>query len=222
MKDIKNDISKCSIFKGIDVTDIEKIKYKVAYYKKGETIAIEGAKCDSIGIIINGCSEIQKIYPNGKIIVMKKLKNYDTFGEAIVFSKETTYPSTLISLSDTKIVFIKKNEIIDLCFKNVRFLNNFMEMLSEKIIELNKKIKDSNLITVKQKVVNFILEEYEKQMSNKININMSKKELSEILGVPRPSLSRELIFLRENNIINFNKDNIEILNLIELKEIMYK
>lgn len=216
------DISKCSIFKGIDVTDIEKIKHKVAYYKKGETIAIEGAKCDSIGIIINGCGEIQKIYPNGKIIVMKKLKKHDTFGEAIVFSKETTYPSTLISLSDTKIVFIKKNEIIDLCFKNVRFLNNFMEMLSEKIIELNKKIKDSNLITVKQKVVNFILEEYEKQMSNKININMSKKELSEILGVPRPSLSRELIFLRENNIINFNKDNIEILNLIELKEIMYK
>lgn len=221
MKDLNDDIGKCRIFKGVDILEIEKIKYNVVNYKKGETIAIEGSKCDSVGIIINGYIQIQKIYPNGKIMIMKKLKNQDTFGEAIVFSKETTYPSTLISFSNAKIVFIKKNEIIDLCFNNIKFLNNFMEMLSEKIIELNQKIKSSNLITVKQKVVNFILDEYENQNSNKVNINMSKKELSEVLGVPRPSLSRELILLREDKIINFSKDIIEILDLNKLTEIMY-
>ena len=47
---------------------------------------------------------------------------------------------------------------------------------------------------------------------------MSKKEWADKLGVQRPSLSRELIKMKEEGIIDYDKDTISILNSSALKK----
>ncbi len=49
---------------------------------------------------------------------------------------------------------------------------------------------------------------------------MTKQKLSEILGIPRPSLSRELINMKNDNLINYEKDYIEILDKEKLELIL--
>ncbi|NOV89694.1 CRP-like cAMP-binding protein [Clostridium acetobutylicum] len=44
--------------------------------------------------------------------------------------------------------------------------------------------------------------------------------MSEMLGIPRPSLSREFINLREEGIIDFDRTSITILDINSLKEIL--
>ncbi|AYE34413.1 Crp/Fnr family transcriptional regulator [Clostridium septicum] len=219
-------IGECSIFKKIKKEDIknfiENSSYKLASYDKNDIIAVEGEDCNSIGIVVDGIIEIQNIYENGKNLTIKRFSRGDVFGEALVFSKQHIYPATIISVSKSKILFINKESIINFCFKDVDFLNNFMCLLSEKIIMLNNKIRNTSLKSIRQKISNFLLEQYNIREKTVINLNISKKEFAEILGIPRPSLSRELINMKDEGIIDLNKREINILDIDKLEEIMCK
>lgn len=49
----------------------------------------------------------------------------------------------------------------------------------------------------------------------------TKEEIAALLGVPRPSLSRELINLRDMNYIEFNRKVIKVLDIEGLEEELF-
>jgi len=53
----------------------------------------------------------------------------------------------------------------------------------------------------------------------KIALNMTKKEWADIMGVQRPSLSRELLRMKEDGLIDYNYNFIFIKNLQEIYNI---
>lgn len=213
------------LFKGLNNNEIKKIlldvKHSTVTYTKGEIMFQEGDKCNNIGLIVSGCIQIERIYENGKEIVLKKLCQGDVFGEALIFSKQNLYPATAIAKSNCKIFYINKKEIIHLCANNEIILENFMSLLSEKIMMLNKKVKSVSLKSIKHKVSDYIIERSKKNESCTINLDDSKEEIAAYLGIPRPSLSRELINLRNEGIIEFDRKNIYILNKEKLEEKLF-
>ena len=52
---------------------------------------------------------------------------------------------------------------------------------------------------------------------NVIFMNMSKKEWADKLGVQRPSLSRELMNMKKDGLIDYDRKNIKILDLEEIE-----
>ena len=138
-------LEKNEFFIGLKAEEIgkilESVKYSFEEYKRGSVIANEEEECSSIGLILEGVIEIQRIYPSGNSIIVKRLKCGDVFGEALVFSKESTYPATIISTTDSKILFVNKNEILRLCLREEKILENFVSLLSDKVFMLNNKVK---------------------------------------------------------------------------------
>ena len=113
-----------------------------------------------------------------------------------------------------------ENDFVKFCTDNTNFLNSFLNDLTNKIITLNKSITTLSLTSIRQKISNFLLNEYKVQGSVFIKLNMTKQKLSEILGVPRPSLSRELINMKDLGIIDYSRDFIKILNKEELENLL--
>lgn len=217
---LKNSI----IFRNIEEKDIIKIldsiNYTVKPFHKEENIAIEEDPCYSLGIIISGDVEIQKIFASGKSITIDRLKQGSIFGEVIIFSNIKKYPATIKVVQEALIMFISKEEILRLCSLNSKFLNNFMSLLSNKILMLNKKIKDLSYNSIRQKISSYLLEEYSRTESLNLKLNISRKEMAELLGVPRPSLSREMIKMKEEGLIDFNRNIVEILEEEALEDIL--
>ena len=211
------------LFKGLDIEEIEDILKNISFtkikYRKGEILAHEGEVCTSLGIILEGTIEMQRIYCNGKYIVIKKLSKGEVFGEALVFSERGFYPVTALAVNDCLIMYIKKEEVLSLCFQNKKILENFISLLSNKILMLNKKIKNISFKSIKEKVSNYILEESIIQNTDTISLNESKEDISAKLGMPRPSFSRELMRLKTLGIIDFNRRFIKIINKDELENI---
>lgn len=209
-------LKKSSIFKNLNEEKILKVikekNYRLSFYSKGETVAIEEDVCNKVGIVIEGMVEVQKIFASGKTLTINRLEQGDTFGEVILFSDVKKYPATVICVSKTYIMFITKEEMLKLCSLNVEILNNFMGLLSNKILMLNKKVKILSYQSIRQKLSNYILEESKRQKSFTVKFNVSRKEMAEQLGIPRPSLSREMISMKEEGIIDFNKNIIKILD----------
>ena len=215
----------CVLFKNIPKEKLEQILETInpnmESYDKNQSIATEGDKCTSIGIVLEGEVEIQKIYLSGKTVIVNSLEPGDIFGEVIVFSKMGVYPSTIVAASNVKIFFINKMDIFKMCSSYVEVLNNFMELLSNKILMLNKKIKNLSFDTLREKICSYILEEYQKQHNKNIILPFSRKEMADHLGVQRPSLSREFIKMKEDGLIDFTKNKVTILDLNSLEDYLF-
>lgn len=183
-------------------------------------VALEGDTCDSLGIVIQGELEVQKHYSSGKVVTLAKLNRGKTFGEAIAFSETNIYPATIVSSRGSIILYISKKNIIAMCSTYPKVLNNFMQLLSSKILLLNRKIKELSFETLRQKISSYLLSQYEIQKTTALTLPMSRQNLSQHLGVQRPSLSRELVNMKDDGLIDFNKSLVQIKDLQGLEDIL--
>ena len=168
--------------------------YQIKSFSQNDIIAIEGDECVAIGIVLSGSIDIKRMLSN-KVIQMT------SFGPG-------------------QILFISRENFKQFTYTHPDFLEMFLRDLSNKILTLNKSIERLSYNSIRQKISNYILDEYNKQNSHLININMTKQKLAETLGIPRPSLSRELINMKDSGIIDYYKDTIKILDLDQLLKVL--
>lgn len=210
------------LFKNIEINDIDKImktiKHKITDFNKEEIIAFQGELCDKIGIVLDGVIEVKNMMENGKSITITSMKTGQIFGEVIIFSNQKNYPSTIEAFTKCRILFLHKAEVLKLCSENETILNNFMSLLSNKILMLNQKLKSLSYNTIRQKLAFYLIQEFKKQQNVFLKLQYSRAELAEYLGIPRPSLSREMIKMKEDNLIDFERNTVKIININLLKE----
>ena len=216
------EILRSGLFKNIEQNKIKsifnEINYSINEYDDNEVIAHEEDECNKLGLILEGNIELQRIFYNGNYIVLKKLTFGDVFGEALIFVKNSHYPATVISSGKSKILFIDKQEVIRLCLKEEKILENFLGLLSEKVLLLNNKVNSISYNSIRGKVINYILEESKRQKKDTIILSGTKEDISAYLGIPRPSFSRELINLKKLKLINYDRKSIKILDKDKLEK----
>lgn len=196
------------------------VKYSINKYDKGDIIALENSPCDKIGLVLSGSVDIKRIPTSNKIVHVSSLNSGHLFGEIIAFSNASLYPATVISSTNSEVMFIDKDDFIYFCTNHPDFLRLFLNDLTNKILTLNKSITGLSFSTIRQKICNFLIQESNIQGTNFIKLNMTKQKLSESLGVPRPSLSRELINMKDHGLIDYTKDIIKIIDKNAIENIL--
>ena len=83
-------------------------------------------------------------------------------------------------------------------------------MFSKKAYELNFKSKLLSQDSVRDKILFYLYQEKRLQKSNIIELKMSKEELANLLFMQRPSLSRELIKMKQDGLIDYDRWTITI------------
>jgi len=219
-------VQHCPLFKDIKeerfTALMQTINYHVDNVKKNHIIAHEDDDCTSIGIILEGNIEVKKIYPSGKSITIAQLGQGKLFGEVILFSDKNKYPSTVMASTKAKILFMTKDSFSEICHQETSIMTNLLNILSKKILVLNNQLKSLSYESIRQKISNFLIQQYQKQNSPYLTLDVTRQKMAEILGVPRPSLSRELVNMKEDGLIDFHKNTVKILNLLALEEALYQ
>ncbi|WP_250674155.1 Crp/Fnr family transcriptional regulator [Paraclostridium ghonii] len=195
-------------------------KYVIKKYNKEDIIALEGHPCNSIGLVLDGGVDIKRFLPGDKVVLMSSFSKGNLFGEVITFSDINLYPATVVSNSKSEIIFIDKYDFIDFCSNHKDVLISFLNDITNKIVELNKTIKTVSFISIRQKIASFLLDEYELQKNNFIKMPKTKTKIAESLGVPRPSLSREFINMKNDNLIDYTNDYVKLLDIEKLRNII--
>lgn len=193
--------------------------YIIKSYSKNDIIAMEGDTCTSIGLILDGNIDIKRMLGT-KVIHVSSFGKGHIFGEVIAFSDVNLYPATVMSSTPSKVMFISKDNFIKFCTSHEDFLGMFLNDLSNKIFVLNKSITNLTFSSVRQKICNFLITEYKLQNSENIKLKMTKEKIAESLGITRPSLSRELINMKDMGLIDYSRSHIKILHLEEIENIL--
>ncbi len=219
-------LKKSLLFKGFTTQNIEHllnfIGTNLEEYSKNETVFLEDDKCNSIGIVISGAIELQTIFPSGKVITHLELTPADVFGEGLLFSSKNLYPINIQSKQASKILFIKKDNLMHGLLHHPILIQNFLMLLSDKLFYMNSKVKLLSLSTLRKKIALYLLTQYKETGKLTFEIKLNRKRLSEHLAVERPSLSRELIKMKEDGLIDFEQSSFKILDVDALEEELFK
>ena len=214
-------LKKSDFFRGFNEEEISDIllesNYKLKEYSKEEIIIMAGYENKQLGIILSGTVDVLKVHENGKMVKVKKLKEGDLLGHANIFSDINYYSSTLIANNECEILFINKERVTELCMRNKRILNNFMRILSNQVVFLSERMKFISCGKIKNKIINYLLTEYNKQNNLRVKVNMTRKDMADIFGVTRPALSNEMINMKNEGLIEYKDNMIDIKDLDLLK-----
>lgn len=215
-------IKNTTLFNSFSVEDLERlfntIPYKLECYGKGDVVLAEEDTCSTLNLILEGTIEIQKIDASGKILSIAEFTKGNIFGEMLIFADLNESPINAISKTKSTVLLMNKASVISLCQKSESFLSEYLRIISNKAMILNLKLKEVTLKTIRQKICEYLILQYKKQNSLTINLTMTKKDWADKIGVQRPSLSRELIKMKEEGIIDFHKNIIIIKDLDTLLE----
>ncbi|MBP1924523.1 CRP-like cAMP-binding protein [Sedimentibacter acidaminivorans] len=220
-------IKENQLFNGLDFHEIEKIftccKANIQKYKDNQAVFEKDDIVKNVGIVLEGEFNLVSQKYNGSRVIVTTLGFNDLFGEALIFSSARTSPYDLISSGESKALFIPKKFFIDMCPNSCNFhkvlINNMLAILSDKIIMLNGKMKILNAETIKSKIAVYFLSLYKKTNKLSFDIPMKRQEFAEFLNITRPSLSRELSSMQNENIIDIYRSSIKILDLEKLYEL---
>lgn len=224
MNELIETLRESDLFKGFGNADLSRLLagtgYRISAYSRDQVIALEGDNASSVGIVLEGIIEVQKIYPSGRAIVISRLAKGNIFGEAIIFSHKKIYPATIVSSGSSRVLYLSEADILRLCAADSKFLYNFMGILSNKILMLNEKLKNLSYQTIREKIASFLAEEYKKQKNLELKMSVSRREMAEQFGIPRPSLSRELVSMKKDGLIDFDRQTITILDMEALEYLL--
>jgi len=149
----------------------------------------------------------------GKNIVVSEIHAPDTFAEDFLFADKNKLLVSVIANTKTKILVIYKADLLKLLHSNQKFLENYLKITSNRFVVVTEKIKFLMIKTVKEKLANYILD-LEKENIGKTSFRLGKthEELAALFGIRRPVLTRNLLQLKNDSIIEIKNKEIKIID----------
>lgn len=208
-------LKKVILFKDLEENEIKEmfntINFDVKKFEKDDIVFFRGDVLDGISIVLKGNLSAEMLKDTGDIQKIENLSTGDLIASAFVFGQNNIIPVDLISLEKTEILHIDKKNLLKLFNIKEMILINFLNEISDKTQFLSNKVwKSFNAKTIREKMFDYI---QQNKIDNKILFKHSIKELSEIFGVSRPSLSRVISEFVEEGILERDGKNRFKLNL---------
>lgn len=208
-------IQQTQLIKALKTADIEMYlkegSFKTTEYGKNNIVHFTGEVCSKLEIILSGQVVIERIDEAGSLMTIAEFFSGDILGGNLMFSKNPYYPMTVTAKKPTVILAINKTRLFQLFSDNHDFLRVYLAYVSDNTVILGDKIKYYVNRTIRESIISFLEFELKKQEGNVIKLTITKKSLAEKIGVQRTSLSRELAKMRDEGLLKFDANSIELL-----------
>jgi len=216
-------IKKLTFFSELHENDLEKIAgiSIERNYKKNMLLFMEGEPGDAFYYIKSGKVKVYRTYEDGREHILHIFGEGEVFGEATLFSN-ISYPASASIYEDSVIGIIKNTHLEQLVKENSELALKLIEILTQKLIFAQQKIKDLTYNDVFARTASQIIKlslEYgiRKEHGVWINIQLSRQELADMIGTTRETVSRAIGKFKKEKSISEENDRIIILNDEKLK-----
>lgn len=184
-------------------------------YKKGEYVLRQGEHLSDITILVDGTLHIQKDDYWGNRSILGQIAVGEMFGEAYVAPESSGLLNDVVAVEDSSIIFFDVKRIITTCTCACRFhslvVQNMFFAISEKNRKLVQKLGHMSKRSTREKLISYLSEEANRQNSANFVIPFNRQQLADFLSVDRSAMSNELCKMRDDGLIEFDKNNFKLL-----------
>jgi CRP-like cAMP-binding protein len=216
-----DDLLLCPICKNIPVNEqenfLDQLNFKTKLFKKGEWIAQQGDTVKALYILLEGSVKAEMISDSGNVLNIETIYAPHPLASAFLFAKNNQFPVGVVALEDCKIIIIPKEMIMKQLACNETFLKEFMAFNSNRTYFLSERLKFFSTKTIKGKLAQYISA---RSNNSEFVFDMNQTDLAEYFGVARPSLSRSLSEMIDDEIISLKKQKGKILNFTKLRQLI--
>ena len=208
-----------SLFAGIKTEDRKTmlgcIGYHIGTFKKGDIVAFEDENIKHIGILLSGAVDMVKEDLWGNKTMLVRMRKDELFGETFACGEDNLSVVTFVVSEDAKILFIPFDRVMHSCTMACLFhhqlIENMVHIIANKNRDLMRKVEVVSKRTIREKLLAYLSLQAQVQESRYVDIPLGRVELAEYLCVDRSALTRELVKMKEEGLIDYDKKCFRIL-----------
>ena len=218
MKEFVPVLKRTKLFSGVGDDDISTmltcLGARLLTYKKGEYVLRQGEHLSDILVLAEGRLHIQRDDYWGNRSILGHIGVGEIFGEAYVAPESGTLLNDVIAVEESSVFFFDVKRVISTCSSACRFhtmvVQNLFFAISEKNRGLVQKLDYMSRRTTREKLLSYLSEEAKKQNSASITLPFNRQQLADYLSVDRSAMSNELCKMRDEGLLEFEKNRFRL------------
>lgn len=222
------DCDRIHLFRDISREEIEKMfrcsKTVEHSFEDGDYVFHQGEIPKKLFLVLEGTVMIAKDFASGKRDVLFMVGQGDVFGEMFLFADAKTYWYDAIAQGKVRVFEIPWEFFYcfcsNACEHHRMITRNMLEIQSEKNFTMTRKLHLLSGTTLRERIALWLLEQSDESGTNLIKLSMNREELADYLGTTRPSLSRELMKMQQEHLIETDRNTIRIVDR-DVLEMLY-
>ena len=199
-----------TLFNNIDEKEKEKIlktlEIKPIKYSKNEIIITDGDY--TIGVLLKGEAYVEKYDYDGNRSILEQLFENSLFSKQFY---QLGKDISIVSTTECEVLLLDYDSIMNKV-KNKVFINNFLSLYSQKIIDKNIRLEILSKRTIRDKLLSYFLLLAKDSPKQIINLPFTYTDLADYLFVDRSAMMREIKKMKDSGIIKTKGRLIKLLD----------
>jgi len=191
------------------------------HYKKGDFVYFPDEPSDHLYMVSNGRVKLGSYTEDGKEIIKTILSKGDLFGEMALTGEETRKEFAQVMDNETSICPMGLEEMEALMKDNRNLSLKIFKIIGLRIKKLERRIESLVFKDARTRIVEFIKEMGEERgqkvgFETMIKNHLTHKDIANLTGTSRQTVTTVMNELKEKNLINFNRRQILIRDMDKL------
>lgn len=210
-------ISKTALFRGCSEEDIlnmsEHLDFRTEMYRKGDVIFNTGSVVTDIGLVLSGSVRIEHTDLWGNKSILGITPSGGVFAESYACIPNEPMMVDAVANEDCDILFINVPKLFtpcSVCESQNKLIQNLVTISAGKNLQLSRRSLHTSPKTIRGRLSSYFSQQVSAQGSNKIVIPFDRQQLADYLNLDRSALSKELGKMRNDGLIEFNKNTFVI------------
>ncbi|OFZ47750.1 MAG: hypothetical protein A2381_07090 [Bdellovibrionales bacterium RIFOXYB1_FULL_37_110] len=219
---IKEYLPHVFLFNSLNAEDILAIAQVCALIrpKKNTLIFNQDTPADYFYVVVIGKISIFRVNKHGQEQVIHIHTDNEVVAEAAIFDR-LKYPASCKTIKDSTLVKIPRSALINLIMTRPETALKMMSAYSMRLREFVSKVEYLTIVDVKQRILRYFFKnKMLVQGKFVVELNMTKKELAQILGTVPETLSRNLGKLKKDKLIKENQNHFEIIAMDKIHDLI--
>jgi CheY-like chemotaxis protein len=194
---------------------------KASYFKKKHALYSEGSYPNSIYFISKGKVKTFKTNDQGNEYITGLYKEGDFLGYVNIM-ESAEYNESAETLEESEISIIPKDDFFSLIHNNRDVANKFIKMLSNNIVETEKRLLQLAYNSVRKRVAEALLtleKRYKKEEGKQFSMPIAREDLANMVGSSKETVIRTLSDFKDEKLIEIKGSTVILLDSAKLSKL---
>ncbi|MEI7422733.1 MAG: Crp/Fnr family transcriptional regulator [Prolixibacteraceae bacterium] len=212
------------LFRGLTSDELDalmqNINHQIRQFRNGELLAQAGEGVDMAILLLQGRLQGEMVDFAGNSLKIEELDPPQMVAAAFLFGPQNKFPVFLSAKTEGRIMVILKKDFTRMLSLEPRVMVNYLNIVSAKAQFLSGKITFLSLKTIREKIAFYLLQRAKQSPNIQVDIDQTQTALADLFGVTRPSLTRSVLEMEKQGILEWSKEKVFIKNLRMLNQIL--
>lgn len=181
-------------------------------YPSGTYIFEQGGIPSRLFLLLKGQVQICKDFTSGKRDVLYLVEAGNVFGEIFLFGDKKHYWYDAVAITDVTVLEMPWDFFYHFCSNacdhHKQLTQNMLEIMSENNFQITRKLHIVSTSSLRERIAIWLIDSMDE--NSVVELHMNREQLADFLGVARPSLSRELMKMQKDGLIEVSRKTISI------------